>query len=75
MADNATPQEIYKLISGSNEDEPNTACQPGYIEHWEAYGSHHKGSILKVWWNGNAAEDARREYEELLAQGIKPSAD
>lgn len=72
--DNLTPQEIWVKMTHVDYREPQS-IHDGYIEDWDAYGSHHKGMITMIWFGPGAAEAAQQSYDRIVASGTKPAAD
>lgn len=73
LPDAATPKEIWtELSQGERDEEPNTSSREGYLEDWDACGSHHKGVIVQAWWGENAKGKAEQRLQELLAAGAQP---
>jgi len=81
LPDDLTPQQVwlgvYKTCCGVTPDEggghdsPNTECSEGYLEDWEAYGSHHAGMVTRAWWGEQAEQNATAKYEELKGSGLQ----
>lgn len=68
------PLAIWAEMTGIDDREPQS-LEDGYIEDWDAYGSHHKGMITRIWWGEGCIEKAETCYNELVASGVKPEAE
>lgn len=69
VPDGATPQQIWESVTNipATERGPSEGYQEGYLEDWDAYGSHHKGMITRIWWGDGALENARHTYDQIDA--------
>jgi hypothetical protein len=67
----ATPLDIWQALTNINDREPQ-AIEDGYLEDWDAYGSHHKGMVTRIWWGPSSHEQAQETYERIIAEGAKP---
>lgn len=65
-----TSLEIWYLVRGDDVHEPQEVYED-YVEDWDAYGSHHKGMITRIWLGDDSHQAARKLYDELLATGVK----
>lgn len=72
--DNATPRQVWEFLTGVTDREPQDVSE-GYIEDWDAYGSHHKGMITRIWWGDGAHEQAALTHQEILKKGVPQSKD
>jgi len=81
LPDGLTPPEVWLGVyeaccgvtpeEGGGHDRPNTKCSEGYLEDWEAYGSHHAGMVTRVWWGEGAEQAATAKHDELQQDGSK----
>lgn len=72
IADDATAEQIWTLFTGID-DRPPQEMQDAYIEDWNAYGSHHKGMITRIWWGEGSHDAAQTLYDELIDQDVQPA--
>lgn len=74
LPNDLTPLQIWQQLTDIKDRDPQEMGE-GYIEDWDAYGSHHKGMITRIWIEGDAVASAQRLYDELISNGVKPSED
>jgi hypothetical protein len=75
IPDDAPTRAVWDSIMGEDNEPgggfdalpPNVA---GYVEDWNAYGSHDKGMVSRIWWGDRAEQHAKSKYNGIRASGV-----